>query len=152
MKQHPNLVKKAVASITVEHLGCQEWVDDASGKYAYTGKGDVSFCFTGNQGIAQVMLNGVTGTGDNRVAIVRGPGPGEGGALMAAGVPTIGYIAIPSYLLTGSSDGCIHMLDRNLMHGQIEGFAKVVHQMQTMSAADLKQRLLESGMVEPKGH
>jgi PA domain len=139
VKQHPDLVKKAVASITVEHLGCQEWLDDASGRYAYTGKAELSFCFTGNEGIADVMLEGVTGTGDKRVAIFKGRGPGEGGALMAAGVPTIGYIAIPSYLLTGASNGCIEKVDRNLLHSQIEGFAKVVHQMESMSAADLKQ-------------
>jgi hypothetical protein len=139
VKQHPDLVKKAVASITVEHLGCHEWLDDAAGRYADTGRAEVSFGFTGNEAIAKVLLNGVTGTADKRVAICKGIGGGEGGALMAAGVPTIGYLAVPSYLLSGSPDGCMHKLDRELMHGQIQSFARVVHQMQTMSAADLRE-------------
>jgi len=30
IEKHPDLMKRAVAAVTVEHLGCREWMDDAS--------------------------------------------------------------------------------------------------------------------------
>jgi hypothetical protein len=139
VKQHPDLVKKAVASLTVEHLGCHEWLDNSSGHYVDTGRQELSYGWTGNEGIAQVMLNGVKGTPDRRVAIIRGPGAGEGGALLRAGVPTIGYYTNPSFLLATPPDGCMHMLDRKLMHGQVQELVRIVHQMQSLSADELKR-------------
>jgi hypothetical protein len=35
-------------------------------------------------------------------------------------------------------DGCIGKLSKTLLHSQLEGFAKVIHKMDTMSAAELK--------------
>jgi hypothetical protein len=31
VQQHPDLIKRAVASLTLEHFGCSEWIDDARG-------------------------------------------------------------------------------------------------------------------------
>ena len=81
IKQHPDLVQKTVAALTVEHLGCLDWLDDASWKYIDTGKYDISYVTTNGEGIAKVMLQGVTGTPDRRVAIVKGPAGGEPTAL-----------------------------------------------------------------------
>ena len=69
---------------------------------------------------------------------VNGGWLGEGGALSRAGVPTIGYIPQPNYLLAGPADGCIDKLSPELLHSQIEVFAKVLHTMDSMSAAQLK--------------
>ena len=55
-----------------------------------------------------------------------------------AGIPTIGYIPIPSYLLAAPPDGCIDKLSKTLLHGQIEAFAKAIHTMDGMTAAQLK--------------
>jgi len=38
IEKHPDVIKRAVAAVTVEHLGCREWMDDASMHYAATGK------------------------------------------------------------------------------------------------------------------
>src|SRR5580704_864263 len=40
IEKHPDVIKRAVAAITVEHLGCREWMDDASMRYAATGKNE----------------------------------------------------------------------------------------------------------------
>jgi hypothetical protein len=53
-------------------------------------------------------------------------------------VPTIGYIPLPEYLLAAPTNGCIDKLSPTLMHSQIEVFAKVIHKMDTMSAAQLR--------------
>ncbi len=68
---------------------------------------------------------------------VKGGFLGEGSALSRAGIPTIGYMPMPSYLLAGPPDGCIEKLSAPLMHGQIEMFAKVLHKIDAMSAGEL---------------
>ena len=55
-----------------------------------------------------------------------------------AGIPTIGYIPQPNYLLAGPADGCIEKLDPALLHSQIQVFAKLLHAIETMSAGQLK--------------
>ena len=30
MSEHPDLIKKTVAAVTVEHLGCREWLDEVA--------------------------------------------------------------------------------------------------------------------------
>ncbi len=143
MEQHPDTVKKAVGAITVEHLGCREWLDNPAGKYAATGRDELTLAITDFGGTAKVMLDAVKDTADRRVAVVK-PVPqkglffGEGGALSRAGIPTIGYIPIPSYLIAGPPNGCIDKLSKTLLHAQIEAFAKAIHRMDVMSAAELK--------------
>jgi len=143
IEKHPDTVKKAVGALTVEHLGCREWLDDPATKYAATGRDELTLAITEFDGTAKVMLDALKDTADRRVAVVKpvppkGPFFGEGGSLSRAGVPTIGYIPIPSYLIAGPPDGCIDRLSKTLMHAQIEAFAKVIHRMDAMSAAELK--------------
>ncbi len=142
--RHPELIKKAVAALTVEHLGCREWADDASMRYRATGKNELTIVITEYESTAKAILSSFEGTGDNRAIVViptpTGTYNGEGGALSRAGVPTIGYIPIPSYLLAGPNDGCIDKLSKTLLYQQLEVLAKAVHTMDRMSAADLKGR------------
>jgi hypothetical protein len=94
--------------------------------------------------MASVMLDAWQGSGDRRsVAVVPTPNGGfngEGGALSRAGVPTIGYIPIPSYLVAGPQDGCIDRLSRTLLYQQLQVLAKILAKMDGMTAAELKGR------------
>ncbi|HKV06183.1 MAG TPA: hypothetical protein VJO53_13890 [Candidatus Acidoferrales bacterium] len=135
------LIKKTVAALTVEHLGCLEWKDDDALNYKPTGENEWSVAITPRKSLADVMLEGVQGSLDRKTAVVnpaKGGFFGEGSPLSRAGVPTIGYIPMPSYLLAGPANGCIEKLSGPLMHSQIEVFAKVIHRLDRMSAADLK--------------
>jgi hypothetical protein len=40
--KHPDLIKKAVAAVTIEHLGCRELADDASLHYQPTGENEAA--------------------------------------------------------------------------------------------------------------
>jgi hypothetical protein len=89
------------------------------------------------------MLEALQGSNAGRTAVVKSASPqgrfyGEGNALSAAGVPTIGYIPLPQYLLAGPANGCIERLDAELMHNQIQVFAKVIRKMDATPAAELK--------------
>jgi hypothetical protein len=90
--------------------------------------------------MGQLMVEALQGSLDRAAVVnpVNGGWLGEGGGLSRAGVPTIGYIPQTNYLLAGPADGCIEKLSAELMHSQIRVFAKVIHAIDAMSAAQLK--------------
>jgi hypothetical protein len=142
VEKHPDLIRKAVAAVTVEHLGCREWLDVGS-KYKATGLPELTLVITEFDSTAKVMLDAFEGSSDRRSAVVT-PTPsggfnGEGGALSRAGIPTIGYIPIPSYLLAGPPNGCIEKLDPKHLHAEIQVLTKVVRQLDGMSRAELSK-------------
>jgi hypothetical protein len=144
IERHPDLIKRAVGAVTVEHLGCREWLDDGSMKYRPTGKNEFTIAITEFESTARIMLDSFKDTGDTRAGVViptpNGGFNGEGGPLSRAGVPTIGYIPIPTYLLAAAADGCIDKLSKPFLHEQLHVLAKVIHKMDAMSASELKGR------------
>jgi len=139
--KYPDVIKKAVAAITVEHLGCMEWADDASMNYRATGKEDWAVAITPSKPMGDLFVEACQGSAARRTAVVNPTGGGflgEGSALSRAGIPTIGYIPQPNYLLAGPQDGCIEKLSSKLMHAQIQVFAKAVHAIDAMSREQLR--------------
>jgi hypothetical protein len=130
-----------VAAVTVEHLGCREWLDDASMHYKDTGRMEWSVAITPSKPMADRLLAALQGSRD-RAGVVNPAGGGflgEGSSVSRAGIPTIGYIPQPNYLLAGPSNGCIEKLSADLMHSQIQVFAKLVHQIDAASAVELRE-------------
>jgi hypothetical protein len=147
IEKHPDLIRKAVAALTVEHLGCLEWMDDALLNYKATGKNEWSVAITPLKSTGDILVDALKGSRDRAAVVnpVNGGWLGEGGSLSRAGVPTIGYIPQPNYLLAGPADGCIDKLSPELLRSQIEVFAKVLHTMDSMSTAQLKGTKLSIG-------
>jgi len=143
IQKYPDLIKKAVAALTVEHLGCKEWADDATMHYKATGENEWAVAITECAGTGRALVDALQNSGDKKTAVVNpvhGGWLGEGGGLARAGVPTIGYIPQPNYLLAGPANGCIEKLSAERLHSEIEVFAKVIHTMDSMTAADLKAK------------
>jgi hypothetical protein len=141
IQKYPDMIRKAVAALTVEHLGCKEWADDTSLHYKPTGENEWAVAITEYASTGHVLVDALQGSSDQKTAVVNpvhGGWLGEGGSLARAGVPTIGYIPQPNYLLAGPADGCIEKLSAERLHAEIEVFAKVIHKMDTMTAAELK--------------
>ncbi|HTS47385.1 MAG TPA: hypothetical protein VMH05_05545 [Bryobacteraceae bacterium] len=143
IQKYPDLIKKAVAALTVEHLGCKEWADDAFFHYRATGENEWAVAITERASVGNILVEALQGSGDKKTAVVNpvhGGWLGEGGGLARAGVPTIGYIPQPNYLLAGPANGCIEKLSPERLHAEIEVFAKVIHKMDSMSAAELSSK------------
>jgi len=151
--KYPDLIKKAVAAVTVEHLGCEEWIDVAARdnienvenieniEYRATGKHEWSVAITPSKAMADILIESLEGSQDRAGVVnpVNGGFLGEGAGLSRAGIPTIGYIPQPNYLLAGPADGCIEKLNADLMHSQIQVFAKLIHKIDAMPAGQLKK-------------
>jgi len=143
IQKYPDLIKKAVAALTVEHLGCKEWADDATMHYRATGENEWAVAITESGGAGRALVDALQSSADKKTAVVNpvhGGWLGEGGGLARAGVPTIGYIPQPNYLLAGPANGCIEKLSAERLHAEIQVFAKVIHTMDSMTAADLKSK------------
>jgi hypothetical protein len=140
IEKHPDVIKKAVAAVTVEHLGCREWMDDAAMHYQATGKNEWSVAITPDRAMGQALVTALEGSRDRAAAVnpVNGGWLGEGSSLSRAGIPTIGYIPQPNYLLAGPADGCIDKLSAELMYSQIQVFVKLIHAIDRMDRAALK--------------
>jgi hypothetical protein len=143
IERHPDIVKKGVAAVTIEHLGCREWRDDESHtRYTATGKEELGYAQTHHQALATLELECAVGTAEQRVAVVE-PTPkgrylGIGGSLANTGMPTLGFFGGPSYLNKVAPDGCMSKLSKSLMYGQITAFAKLIHRLDVTPASDLK--------------
>jgi hypothetical protein len=140
--KHPDLIKKTVAALAIEHLGAREWADDADLKnYRPTGQDEWIFAITRLKSTGGVMVDALQAMGSSRVAVVnpaKGGFFGEGGGLAALGIPSVGFIPDPAYLLAAPANGCIEKLSPELIHAELQAFAKALHKMDSMSAAELR--------------
>ena len=146
MNKHPEIYQNALAGLTLEHLGCTMWADDANGRYVPTGGYEWGATYTTQkQGslnlrnleqqayLAAVRATNGSGAIDQPVATML-PLPlfvGEGAPLYAGGLGTVSMCPLPSYLLQAGSRTQpqllnLDKLDKRLIYGQILTFARTI--------------------------
>jgi hypothetical protein len=150
---HPDLVEKAAAALTVEHLGCTEWNDSTAKGYHATGRAEL-FAVWANQGPMADTVTAATVQHDlPRTAVLRPPLQfGVGGPFHSSGVPQLGAIAGPEYLLTISHNGEIDKFDERLMARQIAWLATIATNLEKVDAASLKAGDPTLGSPAPTGN
>jgi hypothetical protein len=128
---HPAIVKRTQATITVEHLGAMEWIDDPrTGVYGPTGRPHWSVGFSqAGSALHRVLLDSAKGTKATRTASLTpktGQIFGVGAPFLQAGVPLIGYITGPWYMLTAPRGGEVRKLNRDRFYGQLQMLTRCV--------------------------
>jgi hypothetical protein len=135
-----DLVDRAAAALTVEHLGCSEWADTADKGYHATGEAEMFGVWTTQGKMFELTRDLVVKHEIPRVAMLRPPVQfGVGGAFQSSGVPQIGAIAGPEYLITIADNGDMDKLDEKLAARQIAWLADLATQLDGVSAAELRQ-------------
>ena len=135
---HPDLVACAAAAITIEHLGCQEWVDDKAKGYRYSGDPEVFGIWTTQGKMESVTSQAVKDYDIPHCAILRGPPQfGIGGDFQSSGVPQIGALAGPNYLVSVVPNGHIDKLDAALAERQLKWVAGLLEALDPIPAAEL---------------
>jgi hypothetical protein len=156
MNEHPEIYQKALAGLSIEHLGCRMWTDDADGRYSPTGGYEWGATYTTWR---EGLVNGInlaertyldavratnrSGATAGRVATML-PMPlffGEGAPLYAAGLATVSICPLPSYLLQAGSRTepqllNLDKLDKRLIYGQILSFAGTISALDAAPATD----------------
>jgi len=137
---HEAFVKQAAAALTVEHLGCTEWNDSTATGYGPTGRAELFAVWTTQGEMFDVVKAAVIAHDLPRTALCRPPAQfGVGGPFQTAGVPQIGAIAGPEYLLTVSPSGDMEKLDPSLAAKQIAWLADLATRLDPIPAASLRQ-------------
>ena len=153
MNDHPEIYQNALAGLTLEHLGCTSWADNANGQYAWTGDYEWgatyatqrlgSFNLTNLERHAYLTaVQDTNNSGDiARPVVTMLPAPlffGEGAPLCASGLGTVSLCPLPSYLLQAGSRAHpeklnLEKLNKRLVYGQILSFARTIS---ALDAAD----------------
>ncbi|WP_044877075.1 hypothetical protein [Paenibacillus sp. IHBB 10380] len=120
---------RAVAGLTLEHLGCKEWKDsEDAAAYSYTGRFEVEFVYTGNQVMDELYRASLSGRTKVRSITLQPKSSiyfGEGQPLYMAGIPTVSLIPAPDYLCAAGEAGGLDKLDVHFMNEQIVTFIKL---------------------------
>lgn len=118
--------KKAVAGITVEHLGSMEWKEH-NGQYKATGNIQTEYTYVGNARMGKIWEKAVEDRSLTRTITLRGHNKfefGESQPLFEAGIPVIGLIQMPDYLMANSKDREIDKFNVSLMREQVKSLLK----------------------------
>jgi hypothetical protein len=105
--RHPDLVKRAAASVTLEHFGCSEWLDDEYGFHP-TGRPDMFVIWHSQTPIAGPVVETMQSNNLIHSRALRPAGDymiAVGTALNESGVPTISSIVAPQYMVSYAENG-----------------------------------------------
>jgi len=137
---HPSIMKQAAAALTVEHLGCSEWDDKLDGGYQPTGLPEAWAIWTTQGQMEETTKAAVIAHNLPRTALMRPPAQfGVGGAFQSYGIPQIGAIAGPYYLLTISENSDMDKLDPSLAATQIAFLADLATRLDPIPAETLRE-------------
>lgn len=135
---HPDLIGRAAAAVTIEHLGATEWTVTDTG-YGPTGHPEPYGIWATRGPAAEAAKAALIDADLHRHSILKPPiqiTPGR--PLHDAGVPHVSGIAGPTYLLVVSDDGEMAKFDEHLGSRQITFFADVIRRLDTIPSADLR--------------
>ncbi len=136
--RHPEIMAKAVGNITVEHLGCVNWLETTPGVYENMLRPEAAGLFTSNHpALVAKCIEFVQACGLDRVAVMHAPAFGVGAAFINAGIPAAGYLAGPTYLLNLKSGG-MDKLDKTRMYQETVMFAGLTGWMLQAPSSELQ--------------
>ncbi|MBP3695976.1 MAG: hypothetical protein J6J45_00385 [Clostridia bacterium] len=130
---------KAVAGVSVEHLGCTEW-KDVDGVYQKTNDIDVELVYTGNKKMDEIYYESVKDREHIRTITLRGHNIlhfGEGQPLRNVGIPEIALVTAPDYLTVISESHEMEKFNLELMYEQTLTFAEIINRIDATPADEL---------------
>jgi hypothetical protein len=140
IEDHPDLIKRAAAAVTIEHFGSLEWADDSRG-YHPTGQVEVGAIFHSQTPIAVPGIQSLQAVDLRRTELLRPAGVtffGVGAALHQKGVPSIAYIAGPNQLLAlDGREGHLDKFSAARMRNEIAWTADLLKRLDGIPAAQL---------------
>ena len=138
---HQDLVGRAASALCIEHFGAREWVDDPVKGYRSTGLVEPSLIFHSQTPIVAYAASSIADRGIDRSALLRPAGIsffGEGAPLHESGVPTLGFVPGPNYLLSWADDQHRDKLDMRVFYKQLGWAADLIHRLDAIPAGLLK--------------
>ena len=127
----------ATAGVTLEHLGCTEWRDNAD-HTAFVKVSDVDpeLVYTSNDYMKDIYMEAVQGRQYTKTLCLRPKNLvhfGEGQPIYKKGIPSISLCPGPDYLCNDADDGYIDKINYDMALEQIDTFRKVIERLDTES-------------------
>lgn len=135
---HPDLMKRAAAAFTIEHLGASEWADVPGKGYAATGHNEYMNWPATAGPLNDLIVAGITRHDLLRHAVEQGPGYTTGRVFHNSGIPHVACISGPNYLLGIVPNGHIDKLDADLASRQTAMIAETIKAADRLSMDQLK--------------
>jgi hypothetical protein len=138
--RHPDLIGRAAASLTVEHFGATEWLDDARG-YHPTGVAELGAIWHSQTVIAVPTVQTMIDDNFKRTSALRPAGDymvAVGGPFHKAGVPTLSYIAGPNYLVSLAPDDHIGKLDARMFQRELVWTVDILQRLDKLPKSALQ--------------
>ncbi|MDD3946878.1 MAG: hypothetical protein PHI19_03470 [Clostridia bacterium] len=133
--------RKAVAGVSIEHLGCTEWRDSKDRKeYMKVSDIDPELVFVANSKLNKLYLDCLKERKNVKTMTLKPKNFvyfGEGQPLYLVGIPTISLCPGPDYLCTNSPTGYLEKMNYELMTEQVETFKKVIERLDTMPKKEI---------------
>lgn len=139
IRNYPEIIAKSVASLTLEHLGQTEWVDDVSGFHA-TGMFEPGVFYGSANLVQDLMKNAVIAEDLRRVFVARPYGViyfGLGSPLNARGVPNAAYITGPNMMLAFGQGQHLDKVNYSRMAAEIRTATRIAASMDATASAVL---------------
>lgn len=130
---------KAVAGLSVEHLGCKMWKTE-DGEYKQTGDVETEIVYTGNQKLDDIYFDSLDERTKVYTLTLRGHNFlhfGEGQPLFNCGIPEIALVTAPDCLCVISENDEMDKFDAELMYEQIVSFIKMALMIEELSTDEI---------------
>ena len=138
-RAHPELMRRAAAAFTIEHLGASEWADIPGKGYAATGHNEYMNWPATAGPLTELLIDGIKRHDLLRHAVEAAPGYTTGRVFHESGIPMIACIAGPNYLLSVAPNGHMDKLDAGLASRQTAMIAEIIKAIDTLSIAELRR-------------
>ncbi|WP_256869187.1 hypothetical protein [Sphingobium lactosutens] len=135
---HPDLMKRAAAAFTIEHLGASEWADLPGRGYAATGHNEYMNWPATAGPLNDMLIEGIRRHDLLRHAVEQGPGYTTGRVFHNSGIPHVACISGPNYLLGIAPNGHMDKLDADLAARQTAMVADLIRQADALPIAALR--------------
>ncbi len=150
---YPDIIARSVASLTLEHLGQTEWIDDVEDGFRPTGMVEPA-AFYGSGNLMQSFIANAVIAEDLRRTFVARPIAviyfGVGSALNSRGVPNASFISGPNMMLAFGQNQHLDKVDYNRMSSEIRTFARLATALDSADKALLCIGMLPQSL-EPTG-
>ena len=131
---------KAVAGLSVEHLGCKMWKTDENGEYRQTGDVETEIVYTGNKVMDNIYFKSLEDRKKVYTLTLRGHNLlhfGEGQPLFNCGIPEIALVTAPDCLCVISDNHEMDKFDAELMYEQTVSFIKMALMIDSLTAQEI---------------
>jgi hypothetical protein len=138
--RHPDIVAKAAASVTIEHLGASEWVDDVHGFHP-TGRPDMFIIWhSQTAGITGPVVDSMIANDLRHSRALRPAGDymiAVGTAFNESGVPTVSSIVAPNYMVSWADNGHLDKFLPARAALEVQWAADLITRLDSIPAAQL---------------